>query len=145
MKRCLPVLLFLLSFNAHGTLNKWVDDEGKVHYSDQPPPPNVKAQILIAPAAGSGTPPQKSIAERESERKKALKAKEEAAQKAAQQQESDLAKQKNCEGAKSNLRTLESNSQIATYNDKGERINMDYASRQRSLEEASKQVSTFCN
>lgn len=145
MKRCLPIFLLLLSINAHAALNKWVDDEGTVHYSDQSPPPNVKAQTLTAPSAVSGAPAQKTIAEREEERKKTLKAREEAAQKAAQQQEKELAKQKNCEGAKANLKTFESNSPISTYNDKGESINMDAATRQKSLEETRKQISTFCN
>lgn len=145
MKRCLPVFLLLLSFNAHSALNKWVDAEGNVHYSDEPPPPNVKAQTLVAPPAASGVPVQKTVAERELERKKALKAKEEAAQKAAQQQEIEFAKLKNCENSKGNLRALESNSPIATYDDKGERINMDDATRQQKLEEARKQVSTYCN
>lgn len=102
MKRCLLVFLLLLSVSAHGALNKWVDAEGKVHYSDEPPPSNVKAQTLATPSEISGVPAQKTVAEREADRKKALKAKEEAAQKAVQQQERELAKQKNCESAKAN-------------------------------------------
>ncbi len=145
MKRCLLVFLLLLSVSAHGALNKWVDAEGKVHYSDEPPPSNVKAQTLATPSEISGVPAQKTVAEREADRKKALKAKEEAAQKAVQQQERELAKQKNCESAKANLRTLESNARIATYNDKGESINMDAAARQQGIEEANKQISTYCN
>jgi hypothetical protein len=135
----------LLSVSAHGALNKWVDAEGKVHYSDEAPPSNVKVQTVAIPSAASGVSALKSVAEREADRKKALKAKDEAEQKAAQQREKDLAKQKNCEGAKSNLRTLQSNSQIATYNDKGERNILDAAARQQGIEDANKQVSTYCN
>jgi hypothetical protein len=140
----IPVLL-LLSISAHGALNKWVDAEGKVHYSDEAPPPNVKAQTLVAPSAASGVPAQKTVAEREAERKNALKAKEEAAQKAAQQQDNEVAKQKNCAGAKANLRTLESNAPIATYNDKGEKIIIDDTARKQGIEDANKQISTYCN
>ncbi len=141
MKRCLPIFLLLLCASAHGALNKWVDDEGKVHYSDQPPPANVKAQTLVPPPAIKGESAEKTIAEREAERKKAQKAKEEEAQ----QQENALAKQKNCEGAKGNLRVLKSNSPISTYNEKGESINMDDATRQKKIEEALKQISTYCD
>ena len=32
------ITLALISFNAHADLSKWVDADGKVHYSDTPPP-----------------------------------------------------------------------------------------------------------
>lgn len=69
MKRCLPIFLLLLSVSAHGALNKWVDTEGKVHYSDQPPPPNAKIQTLTVPSAVSGASASKSLAESEEEQK----------------------------------------------------------------------------
>ena len=146
MKRCLSIFLLLLSISsAHGALNKWVDAEGKVHYSDEPPPPNVKAQTLTVPAAASGVAAQKTVAEREEERKKTLKAKEEAEQKAAQQQENELAKQNSCANAKANLKTLESNTPIATYNSKGESVMMDAVARQKGIEAANKQISMNCD
>ena len=145
MKRCLPIFLILLSINAHGALNKWVDADGKVHYSDEPPPANVKAQTLSAPSAVSGVPAQKTIAEREAERKKALKTKEEAAQKDAQKQKDELAKQKNCAGAKANLSAFESNGPVATYNENGEKVILDTSARQQNIDEARKQISEFCN
>ncbi len=146
MKRCLPIFLLLLNVSsAHGAVTKWVDSDNKVHYSDEQPPANIKAQTVSTPSAISGVPAQKTVAEREVERKKKLKAKEEASQKAAQQHEKELVKQKNCEGAKANLRTFESNTPLATYNDKGERGIMDATARQQGIEDANKQISTYCN
>jgi len=146
MKRCLPIFLLLLSVSsAHGAVTKWVDSDNKVHYSDEQPPANIKAQTLATPSAISGVPAQKTVAEREAERKKKLKAKEEAAQKSAQQHEKELAKQKNCDVAKASLRTFERNTPLATYNDKDERTIMDAATRQQGIEDANKQISTYCN
>lgn len=144
MKRCLPICLLLLSFSAHGALTKWVDADGKVHYSDEPPPLDVKAKILVTPSAASGVPAQKTYVEREAERKKAEKAKEEAAQNASQQQEEALAKQKDCAAARANLKALENSPLIATYNDKGESSYMDDTTRRQNIEVARKQISTFC-
>ena len=145
MKRCLPICLLLLSFGASGALTKWVDAEGKVHYSDEPPPLDVKAKKLTMPLAVSGVTAQKTYVEREAELKKALKAQEEARQKAAAQQEETLANQKYCASLRANLATLENSPRITTYNDKGERAVMDDASRQKEMEEARKQISTSCN
>ncbi|HSS45892.1 MAG TPA: glutaredoxin family protein [Burkholderiales bacterium] len=36
------LLLFSASMGLAGNLYRWVDGEGNVHYSDQPPPPSVK-------------------------------------------------------------------------------------------------------
>ena len=145
MKRCLPICLLLLSFSASGALTKWVDTEGKVHYSDGPPPLDVKAKKLAIPSAASGVPAQKTYVEREAELKKTLKAKEEALQKAAHQKEETMSNQKYCASLRANLATLENSPRIATYNDKGERVIMDDATRQKEIEEARKQISTNCN
>ena len=145
MNRYFGILLLSLSVSAYGALNKWVDSEGKVHYSDEPPPSDVTVQPLAIPSVASGVPAQKSIAEREAEWKKAKKEREEAAQNAAQQQEEALAKQKNCAGAKANLQTLESGMLITTFDEKGERVNMDDAARQQGIEDARKQISEYCN
>lgn len=150
MKRYLPVCLLLLSFSAHSALHKWVDADGNVHYSDETPPANVKAQRLkaqSAPAAAtssSGVPATKTVAEREAEYKKAQKAKQEAEQKSAMQQEEILAKQKNCEAAQQNLNALETGAPMVTYNAKGERSFLDDNTRKQRIEAARKTISTDC-
>ena len=39
----------LMSAPAGAQTYKWTDAEGKIHYSDQPPPPNVKEQVTVKP------------------------------------------------------------------------------------------------
>lgn len=46
MKKHLVVILFLSMSSAYAALNKWVDEKGKVHYSDLPPPANVQKTTL---------------------------------------------------------------------------------------------------
>ncbi|MDE2117052.1 MAG: DUF4124 domain-containing protein [Betaproteobacteria bacterium] len=145
MKRYLSACLFLLSFSAYGALTKWVDADGKVHYSDEPPPDNIKTKTLSIPHDSlSGVPAAKTFVEREAEWKKAQKAKEEASQKATQQQEEAIAKRKACAGAKANLRALENSPVISTYNDKGEIVPMGDSTRQQNIEDARKQISIYC-
>lgn len=45
MMRYLWILLALLSICAHGTIYKWVDRDGKVHFSDQPHPNAEQVQL----------------------------------------------------------------------------------------------------
>jgi hypothetical protein len=46
MRKFLLILLIFASTNTFAELSKWTDADGKVHYSDQPPPANVKAKTL---------------------------------------------------------------------------------------------------
>ena len=150
MKSTLAIFLLLISINSHAALNKWIDADGKVHYSDTPPP-DIKVKTLRSSATsetvapGSGVAAPKTLADREAEWKKSQKAKEEDATKAAQAQEAASMKQKNCEISRNNLATLENSPAISTYNSKGERALMDDTARKQSTEEARKAVNSFCN
>ena len=46
MKKYLFAFLILSATNADAGLNKWVDEQGKIHYSDQPPPVGAEASTL---------------------------------------------------------------------------------------------------
>ena len=145
MKRYLPACLLLLSFSAYGALHKWVDADGKVHYSDTQPPNSVKEQTLKVQKSSSGVPATKTVAERDAEYKKAQKTKQETQQKSAQQQEATLAKKQNCESAQQNLKTLEAGGPMVTYDANGERAFLDDKARQQRIEEARKAVNSNCN
>jgi Domain of unknown function (DUF4124) len=149
MKQLLIIALLLTSFNASAALNKWVDAEGKVHYSDTAPT-DVTAQKIRRSSAPETTSSNgevaapKSLAEREADWQKSKKSKEEAAQKAEKEQENASIKKKNCEGARSNLSNYENSPRIVTYDEKGERTYLDDAARQQTIEEARKSVSSHC-
>ncbi len=150
MKSVLLVFLLLGSIHSHAALNKWVDAEGKVHYSDSAPP-DVKVKKLrsaeepdsISSASAVSAP--KSLAERDAEWKKSQQSKAEAEQKAAQAKEADSIKQKNCEAARSNLATLESSPALVTYNTSGERIYLDDTARAQRIEDARQAIKNNCN
>ncbi len=151
MKYCMAILLTLVSFNAAAGLTKWVDSQGVVHYTDEPPPPNVKAQTLNAPSTSTGIPAAsgpaapKTIYEQESELNKEKKAKEEAAQKAAKKQEEEAQKRQACEQARNQVAMLQNAPRVATYDAAGERTYLDDAQRQQRIDEAQAAVSKYCS
>ena len=151
MKRYLSILgIALISLNAHAGLSKWVDAEGKVHYSDTVPPEATQSQTVRNIAGkGQGDAPSsyspKSLAEREADLKKSKQAKEAAADKQAQQNTQAEAKSRNCEAARQNAKTIEDGMRIVTYDSKGERVIMDDETRAKKLEEARQTISANCN
>ena len=154
MKKHLLILLLLSSAPAIAGLNKWVDAEGKVHYSDEPPPANVKAKTLRSdtpsPASASGVAAAsapaaaKTYVEREAELRKAQKAKQEVADKAAQEQAEKDKLKANCAAAQQNLRTYQEGVRMVEIDANGERYYPDDAQRQARIVKAQQDVSNWC-
>jgi hypothetical protein len=146
MKRILPFSLLLIGFSAYGALNKWVDADGNVHYSDEPPPPEAKVTKSVSvPRPASGAFVTKSLSERENELKKSQKDAEDAEKKTADQQQIAAAKQKNCEAARANIRTLENSPNIVTYDASGKPVPMSEDARKQAMEDSRKAVSDNCS
>lgn len=143
------ITLALISSNAHAGLNKWVDADGKVHYSDTPPPEVTTQTVRNIAGKGQTNAPAsyspKSVAEREAEMKKNKQSKDEAAQKKSQQDAEAETKKNNCASARENARSLEAGTRIMSYDANGERTYLEDDVRAQRLEEARKAISSNCN
>lgn len=143
------VALLLISLNAHAALSKWVDADGKVHYSDTPPPAAKTETVRNISGKGQADAPAsytpKSLAEREAELKKSKQEKADAEQKKEKQKAEAETKKQNCSIARENARTLEESSRIVTYDANGERTFLDDSAREQRLAEARKAISENCN
>lgn len=147
---------FLLVLSAVGLslaanaeqVHKWVDAEGKVHYSDQPAPDKSKDKTLTIttkPLSGANEKPAtQGLAEKEQEFRKRKAAEAEA--KAKQEKSDAEAKKKaqNCEQARNNLRTVQEGGRIVRYNEAGEREYLDDTGRQQAIVDAQKSVEEWC-
>ena len=153
MKNCMLVILLLLSGNAIAA-NKWVDAEGRVHYSDQQPPEDAKSLTMkfatqpVTPTA-SPTPASGVVGNAKAAGKEGgtndQAAKKAAAEKAAQEAASKAQNQANCQTAKQNLANLKDGMRIAIVDpNTGEHSFLDDAQRQKSTDEAQQQISKFC-
>lgn len=162
MNKYLLIFLMLAGANAFGAVNKWVDSKDRVHYSDQPPPPDAKASSPAKTktplpasdsedsAGKSGTVPAsapaapKTIAEREAELKKSQQAKKEAADKAAQKQANEEVVKANCAVAQQNLRALQDGARMVEIDASGERSYLDDNQRQQRTAKAQQDISAYC-
>jgi len=149
MHKYLLILLILTSTNTFAAISKWVDSNGQVHYSDQPPPSDAKAKTLSSSAnaqdsTGSGVASTKTLAEREAELKKSQLEKKEAADKAAKKQAGVDAQQANCNTAQQNLRNLQDSERMFEIDAKGERTYMDENQREQRIAKTKKDISTYC-
>ena len=158
MKR-LSVSLWLalcVALPASAQMYKWVDSDGKVRYSDRPPPSNVKTEKLKAPAQPASRPaPEKpkegekksgpmTTAEREQAFRKrqaeADKSQKEQAQKQAKEQE----RAERCTRAREALANLELGGRQTRINEKGERVFLDERQISQETARAREAVATAC-
>jgi hypothetical protein len=143
MKRILALACALaVSTGAVAQLYKWVDKDGRVTYSDQPPPSLQSKQLNL----GSSLPaaPQRSALARDKELEKSrldAKEKSKVADEAGKKAQVD---QENCTRAKAYLRTMTDGGRITTYDEKGERILMDDKQIEVERAKAQKDVDEAC-
>jgi Domain of unknown function (DUF4124) len=153
----------------------WKDTNGRLVYSDRPPPSDIKAanivrqpntQTLANPAPVSGplddagkpsdakssdtkaTPAPnapKTIAERDMEFRKRQQERAESEKKAAEEQTRSAAKTAECERARGYLRSLEDGVRITRTDASGNQEFLDDAQRAAEVERTRKFIQSSCN
>lgn len=172
MKRVLTLALLLAALPASAVLYKWVDQNGKVHYSDQPPPDGAKkSDVVNAPAPGTPSTAKpsaetanaapstakpggegataarkgpKTPAEQEMEfRKRRLEAAEAEAKRKQDAQAADE-KKRNCTQATARLAQLEGGGRVTKYGPNGETLYLSDSEIASELGEARKVADSWC-
>lgn len=147
VKQMIGVILVLLSGTAYGQVLKCVDGSGKLVEFASVCPPGTKAQatgIRNTPDAASATP-QKSIAERDAEFRKRQIEQREALAKQEKKSEETEQRQRYCENARSNLKSLQSGYRIARTDPKtGERIFLEDEDYAKEIANAQRAVEANC-
>lgn len=137
---------------------KWTDKDGKVQYSDRPPPgaKTEAVQSKVGSVTGSGTgsagaartpgaaQPPMSYAEKDQAFRKRLLEQDEARQKQAKSDEQAKQKAEYCQQAKSRLAGLEAGGRMTRFNDKGERVFLDDSQIEAEKTRVRRDVSTNC-
>ncbi len=156
MKNILIILLAMFGMNAYAEINKWVDENNQMHYSDQQPPVSAKARKLRSNSdtkgtadEGAATAPKvpgapKTIAEREAELRKVQQEKKEAADKTVKSQANEEAVKANCANAQSSLKALQGGMRMAEIDANGERSYLDDEQRQQRIAKTQQDIRRLC-
>jgi Domain of unknown function (DUF4124) len=160
LSTALAAFLLLGCATAHATQWKWRDADGRIQYSDRPPPTQVADKdILTRPsavvrpslgktvatdAASAAAKPMLKASDPELEAKKRKAEAEQEAQKKAEEDKMAKSKADNCQRARNYLRDLDSGSRIARMNDKGEREVLDDKARANERTRAQQSVEANC-
>jgi Domain of unknown function (DUF4124) len=140
-----------------GEIHKWVDENGNVHYSDQPPPTKNSSTLRGAPRTSATTPAdgnkedtsaaaKKPLtpAEQEMEFKKRRSEQAEKEAKAEKENQEAKERERNCETARGHLVRMQQGGIITTTSSKGEVSYMSEKDIAAEIERARKQVELAC-
>ena len=122
--------------------DEWVDKDGKVTYSDQPPPAQQSKQLNLN--TGVASPPTRSAIERDKEIEKGRVEAREKAKVASEKERKSEIDQQNCKAARAYLKTVESGVRVSTMDDKGEQVILDDEQIAAERVKAQKAVDEAC-
>jgi hypothetical protein len=127
---CVAAGVLMLAFPAAATLYKWTDANGRVVYSDQPPPGKTEVKTLQGPPPPANPAAAKELATKELEYKQRQLDIAKASEKADKDRAAAKDLTESCMQVKGSLDQLGSD-QFALYrvNEKGERVPMDDTAR----------------
>ena len=144
LRAALAAVALACALPALAATYKWIDGNGRVVYSDQPPPAGQKYEVVGAAPPPDNPNAVREMAQKDIEIKKAQKDRAEQATKAEKAQ-ADLQRRADiCSQSKAAVRTLQSDDALYTTTDKGERIALPLAERQRRLAEQQRLVREYC-
>lgn len=137
---------------------KWRDSDGRVQYSDRPPPAGVAEKdvlqkptgarrvVAVPPAEIASAPaaPAVKASDPQLEAKKKQQEQEEQAKRKAEDEKIAKARSDNCQRARSYQRTLDDGVRIARTNDKGEREILDDQARAQETERNRQIIASDC-
>ena len=129
---------------ASAVLYKWVDANGRVSYSDQPPPASVKAEVVGGAPPPAAPDAVRAMANQEAHLKKRQTQRADDQKKAEKARADAVAQQQACTEAKGQIRIYESDQPITRINEKGEPVYMDEARRTKERERLQAQIRERC-
>ncbi len=146
----------LAAFSSNAEVYRWVDKDGKVQYSDKPPPEEaakagVKTVDTKPPATTGAKPPaavKESWQEKELEfKKRRLAAEQKQAQEAEKAQANEQAaeeKKARCTKAKWRLKDLQDPSPVFSRDEKGERVYLQDKDREAEIARTKEDIAKLC-
>lgn len=121
---------------AIAAVYKWTDATGRVVYSDQPPPTNVKVETLNAPPPPANPNAAKDLAQQNVDLRKREAQRADADKKQEKSNADAQLRRTQCTQVQGHIGQLSASQEIVyRVNEKGERIAMDDTARRREIEQ----------
>jgi len=146
IRAAVVVLVAMAALGAHAQVYKWVDEKGRTHYSETPPPDSKSAtKVDTGPAVAPATAGKDNWKQKEMDSKRRSIETQQADEAARRRAANDEQVQKGrCRSAQRDLQILEMQAPIYHVNERGEKVYLEDRERPAALQRARKDVDTYC-
>ena len=128
---------------------RWIDEGGRVHFTDTPPPESAKKsekiEVKPTPPSGPVTAPGDYRKKELETRGDRLQKEQEAKRAAYDEARAAELKKARCRDAQSQLQVLRMQRPVFQTNEKGERVFLDDKDRQAELDKWQERAKTYCD
>ena len=140
----LTCALMLAAGPASGTTYKWTDANGRVVYSDQPPPGNVGVESIAPPPPPANPNAVKELASQQAalQQKRQLRAEEEA--KGAKTRADADKKREQCAKVRGQITAMQAQPNLYQTNAKGEQVFMDDSAKRKERDQLNGWIKENC-
>lgn len=145
-------LMILIALPVSAEIFKWTDEYGRVHYGDKPPTetaPEIKLKSQPGASDSATVPRVVNEDERREKQRKLIesfdadrRAKEQADAKRKEQQS---VRQRNCNYARSELRTAQNSNLLYEYDQQGNKVYLNKHARNRYVNKWQTEVERWCD
>lgn len=143
--KALPLLLMILAFGCQAAVYKWTDSQGRVHYTDTPPPRQTAQAVRTGKShEAEAEASRKILADRLADSEQRRQQTREAEEKRRQAEEEARRKEDNCRRAREQLTRLQGSGNVARLDERGQPYILGDAERQAAISEARKRIGEFC-
>ncbi len=142
----LPFLLaFLVLPAAGGGVYKWTDAQGRVHYSDAPPPSQGAQRLRTdRPDEDQALAERRRLADRLTQSELARQKAREAEERRQAEEEKRRTQAEQCQRAQEQLALLQQNTRLTRIDVQGRRHVLNEAERATAMAEARRQIDAHC-
>jgi hypothetical protein len=148
MKKSVLLFIMLAPLSLYAGVYKWVDDDGKVHYGDQPQPsqPSVEINIDDAPSVSSGSGEDQLT--REEKRERLLQSMEEDRLEKQEQRDKQKAlraqNRQKCNRYRDRMRHYQRANALYRLDRDGNRVYVSDSDRAKSTKKLQVQIDRYC-
>ena len=146
MRAALFALACLAALAAQAQVYKWVDEKGRTHYSETPPPDSKAAKkVDTGPAVSPAPAPREDWKQKEMDARKRNLERQQADEASRRKDAHEEQVQKGrCRSAQRELQVLQMEAPLFHINEKGEKVYMEDRERPAAIARARKDVETYC-
>lgn len=142
-------LFFILVIDVHAQVYKWVDQDGNIQYTDQPPPSGAavrdEQKMNIKTPLPTPMDSQARAGETLEEKMQAFKERRDSEQEAEAKQQAEAAENnKRCVSAQGQLKIFRESPRLTFPDGEGGIVYADDEMRQKKIAEAQKNIAAYC-